>query len=162
MTLDTPTKERLKLLYPDFAQHVVNVYSYIFDTYGLTMRCMQGLRTYEEQDQAYAIGRTEPGKIITNAKGGYGYHNFGLAADSCFLGNDPFLVKHSLRDKIWGDFGNKCVFETMVWGGNFDIKDLDHCEMSYTFRLSELRSLYEEGGLGLVFNDIDQRRTNAN
>lgn len=33
------------------------------------------LRSNEEQDAAYAIGRTKPGKIITNARAGESAHN---------------------------------------------------------------------------------------
>ncbi|SVE43245.1 uncharacterized protein METZ01_LOCUS496099, partial [marine metagenome] len=39
------------------------------------------LRTYAEQDDLYEQGRTEPGKIVTNARGGKSWHNFGLAID---------------------------------------------------------------------------------
>ena len=55
---------------------------------GITLRVVQGLRTFAEQDALYAIGRTklkdEKGnklKIVTKAKGGYSYHNYGLAID---------------------------------------------------------------------------------
>ncbi len=39
------------------------------------------MRTIEEQDAFYAKGRTQPGEIITMAKGGYSYHNYGVAFD---------------------------------------------------------------------------------
>lgn len=45
----------------------------------------QGLRTVAEQDALYAQGRTKPGAIITNARGGYSYHNYGLAVDFALL-----------------------------------------------------------------------------
>jgi len=48
---------------------------------GLIVDCFQGLRTIEQQDALYAQGRTKPGKVVTNAKGGQSYHNWGLA---CF------------------------------------------------------------------------------
>jgi hypothetical protein len=48
---------------------------------GVNLLVTQGLRTWEEQDQLYAKGRSVPpiGKkfIVTNAKGGQSYHNFG-------------------------------------------------------------------------------------
>src|SRR5881397_2564020 len=43
---------------------------------GITIRVISGLRTYDEQNDLYAQGRTEPGKIVTNARGGYSNHNF--------------------------------------------------------------------------------------
>ena len=38
-------------------------------------------RDYESQDALYAQGRTKPGKIVTNARGGYSWHNFKCAFD---------------------------------------------------------------------------------
>jgi peptidoglycan L-alanyl-D-glutamate endopeptidase CwlK len=40
-----------------------------------------GFRSVAEQDALYAIGRTKPGKKVTNAKGGQSKHNFGKAID---------------------------------------------------------------------------------
>jgi len=48
---------------------------------GFNLRITAGFRTFEEQDALYAKGRTEPGPIVTNAKGGESFHNFGLAID---------------------------------------------------------------------------------
>ena len=39
----------------------------------------QGLRTFEEQDELYAKGRSKSGDVVTNAKGGESNHNYGLA-----------------------------------------------------------------------------------
>ena len=36
-------------------------------------------RTYAEQNELYAQGRTKPGPIVTKAKGGYSNHNFATA-----------------------------------------------------------------------------------
>ncbi|MCX2486614.1 M15 family metallopeptidase [Pedobacter sp. MR2016-24] len=54
----------------------------------------QTLRTFEESDALYALGRTKVnpdgktakkplGNIVTNAKAGQSYHNYGLALDFC-------------------------------------------------------------------------------
>lgn len=42
---------------------------------------ISGNRSYAEQDALYAKGRTQPGAKVTNARGGYSNHNFGIAAD---------------------------------------------------------------------------------
>ncbi|WP_445670015.1 M15 family metallopeptidase [Paenibacillus sp. FSL R10-2771] len=53
--------------------------SWVTATVALIERCYarrvnivitQGLRTISEQDALYAQGRTKPGQIVTNAKGG--------------------------------------------------------------------------------------------
>lgn len=40
-----------------------------------------GRRTMAEQARLYAIGRSAPGKIVTKARAGQSYHNYGLAFD---------------------------------------------------------------------------------
>ncbi|MED0738884.1 M15 family metallopeptidase, partial [Aneurinibacillus thermoaerophilus] len=48
---------------------------------GIYVLITQGYRSIAEQNELYAQGRTKPGKIVTNAKGGTSYHNYGLALD---------------------------------------------------------------------------------
>ena len=50
---------------------------------GVIVEIVQGLRTFAEQDALYAQGRTGPGAIVTQARGGESNHNYGLAADLC-------------------------------------------------------------------------------
>ena len=38
---------------------------------GILVKVISGLRTYAEQDELYAQGRTKPGPRVTNARGGY-------------------------------------------------------------------------------------------
>lgn len=40
-----------------------------------------GFRSFTDQNKLYAIGRTVSGKIVTYAKEGQSYHNYGLAFD---------------------------------------------------------------------------------
>lgn len=40
-----------------------------------------GFRSFTDQNKLYALGRTQPGKIVTFAKEGQSYHNYGLAFD---------------------------------------------------------------------------------
>ena len=50
-------------------------------TYGCEYVMICGTRTWEEQAEIYAQGRTKPGAKVTNAKPGQSWHNFGVAAD---------------------------------------------------------------------------------
>ncbi|KHL96738.1 hypothetical protein QW71_05665, partial [Paenibacillus sp. IHB B 3415] len=59
---------------------------------GVSIVITQGLRTNAEQDELYAQGRTKPGSIVTNAKGGTSYHNYGVAIDFALLLNDGRVV----------------------------------------------------------------------
>lgn len=50
-----------------------------------------GFRDPKEQDAIYAQGRTKPGPIVTQAKGGQSLHNFGVAFDCVpVIGGKPY------------------------------------------------------------------------
>jgi peptidoglycan L-alanyl-D-glutamate endopeptidase CwlK len=51
------------------------------DPQPITLIVMAGQRTWADQDKLYAQGRTAPGNIVTDAPGGYSWHNFGCAVD---------------------------------------------------------------------------------
>ena len=59
-----------------------------------------GYRSIEQQNALYAIGRTKPGSIVTKARGGYSWHNYGLAADYAFVINGKVTW-----DGPWKTFG---------------------------------------------------------
>lgn len=69
---------------------------------GVPILITQGLRTIAEQDALYAQGRTKSGAIVTNAKGGSSFHNFGLAIDFALLMPDGKSVSWDMRRD--GDF----------------------------------------------------------
>ncbi|MED4922887.1 LysM peptidoglycan-binding domain-containing protein [Anoxybacillus geothermalis] len=101
---------------------------------GINIIITQGLRTVEEQNELYAQGRTKPGKIVTNAKGGYSYHNYGLAFDFAVL-NDDGSVNWKV-DEQWkrvGAIGKSLGFE---WGGDWRGNLVDYPHLQYTFGLS--------------------------
>ncbi len=50
-----------------------------------------GTRTWADQDALYAQGRTTPGKIVTNAPGGFGFHNLKLAVDAGVFAGKIYL-----------------------------------------------------------------------
>lgn len=50
---------------------------------GSEFHAISGHRSYTEQDALHAQGRTKPGRIVTNARGGQSLHQFGLAIDFC-------------------------------------------------------------------------------
>lgn len=88
-----------------------------------------GFRSFKEQDELYARGRTKPGKIVTNAKGGQSKHNHGLAFDIAF--------KNKYGAVIWdvglltkaGKIGKKLG---LTWGGDWkSFRDYPHFELNF-------------------------------
>jgi peptidoglycan L-alanyl-D-glutamate endopeptidase CwlK len=82
MDVKTTNASRLAELHPVFAARIGKLLAYM-EGEGYPLLITQGLRTWQAQDALYAQGRTAPGKIVTNARGGYSHHNFGLAVDLC-------------------------------------------------------------------------------
>lgn len=71
---------RLKLVMPALSSKIQELAARL-SSEGIFIRVVQGMRSVEEQDALYAQGRTTPGKIVTNCRGGFSYHNYGLAVD---------------------------------------------------------------------------------
>jgi peptidoglycan L-alanyl-D-glutamate endopeptidase CwlK len=91
------------------------------------------LRTIAEQDALYAQGRITPGKIVTNAKGGQSYHNYGLAFDAAPLNADLSIDwSGGTNYQIMGKIGQSVGLE---WGGTWS-KFPDKPHFQYTFGLS--------------------------
>lgn len=82
---------------------------------GIHIKVISGLRTYAEQDALYAQGRTKPGPKVTNARGGYSNHNFGIAFDVGVFEGSKYLGE-SVKYKAVGALGMDLGLE---WGGNW-------------------------------------------
>lgn len=115
---------------------------------GVNIVITQGLRTIAEQDALYAQGRTKPGNIVTNAKGGTSYHNFGLAIDFALLIPDGFSVSWNTTSdgdgdgtKDWSEVVQEAKALGFEWGGDFvSIKDAPHFQMSFGLTTAKLRA----------------------
>jgi LysM repeat protein len=116
---------------------------------GTTLLVTQGLRTWAEQDVLFAKGRTVPpiGKrhIVTNAKGGQSYHNFGLAFDIVVLdsvGKADWDTNHPGWQQA-AAIGKSVGLE---WGGNWkNFKDMPHFQYTGGLSLAECRRLFPAG-----------------
>ena len=141
-TWDKHTDARIKKLHPivrsKFIQFIIKAEKELKKQ----LRVTSGLRTIKEQNKLYAQGRTRPGKIVTNAKGGKSYHNFGLAVDIVEIKNGKALWTNPDWDKI-AELGKSLGLE---WGGNWtSIKDKPHFQVSFGKSTSKLFALYNKG-----------------
>ncbi len=82
---------------------------------GIKIIITHTLRTKEKQDELYAQGRTKPGRIVTNAKGGYSFHNHGVAFDC----KPNINQKVSSNDylKLFNTIGEIGESLGLEWGG---------------------------------------------
>jgi len=114
------------------------------------------LRTFDEQQELWEQGRSKPGKIVTNAKAGQSYHNYGLAFDSCPVDeNGQPKWEDTNGFNVIGEAG-ECF--GLQWGGRWvGFKDRPHLQISYGFTCHELKIFHELGGLTRVWQEIDKK-----
>src|SRR5438132_921570 len=117
---------------------------------GIAIKVISGTRTYEEQNALYEQGRTKAGRIVTNARGGYSNHNFGIAFDIGVFEGGRYLDE-SPKYRAVGVLGTDLGLE---WGGNWKtIQDEPHfqlrpkwaSDMSEQDMLADLRSRKDSG-----------------
>ena len=117
---------------------------------GIAINIISGTRTYAEQDALYAQGRTAAGDIVTNARGGYSNHNFGIAFDIGVFSGNRYLPESPLHKAV-GALGMELGLE---WGGNWKtIVDQPHFQlrpawagdMTDRAMLAELRRRIQQG-----------------
>lgn len=116
----------------------------------ITVVVTSGLRTYAEQDALYNQGRTQPGTVVTAARGGHSNHNFGIAFDvTIFDGKKP--VWESPLYNVVGALGRGLG---LTWGGDwksfvdkphFELRPAWAAKMGNKEMLAELRSRQRTG-----------------
>lgn len=106
---------------------------------GIPIIITQGFRSIEEQNKLYEQGRTKPGKIVTNARGGYSYHNFGLAFDFAILNADGSV--NWTVDSRWKRVAQIGESLGLEWGGDWKgFKDYPHFQYTFGLSLADLRA----------------------
>ncbi len=78
--MDSVSETRLKDVHPLLASKVRAMANELAAE-GVMIRVTQGLRSWADQERIYQQGRSSPGPIVSNAKPGQSYHNYGLAVD---------------------------------------------------------------------------------
>jgi peptidoglycan LD-endopeptidase CwlK len=107
---------------------------------GINVLITQGYRSIAEQNELYAQGRTKPGKVVTNARGGYSYHNFGLAFDVVIQNADGSLCWNT-DDKRWKTVGAIGKSLGLEWGGDWrKFPDYPHFQLTFGLSLADLRA----------------------
>ena len=122
----------------------------------LTITRSGGRRTFQEQDELYAQGRTRPGNIVTNSRGGLSNHNYGLAVDVVprVNGRPNWNVPSSTWQTI-GDAGKRAG---LSWGGDWrTFKDPPHFELPVGMSVQECLRIHQQGGLSAVWAEANRR-----
>lgn len=154
MPLDAISEERLKLVCPRLAAKIAQMVT-ILDSEAIILRVTQGLRSWSEQDKLYAQGRTQPGKIVTNAPGGTSWHNFGLAVDVVPLQGDMGTPDWNPSHPVWKRVITVGESLGLFSGSEFrTFKDWPHFQLTGKFPVSpndEVRQTFRDAGMQAVW-----------
>lgn len=108
-------------------------------------RITSGYRSYEEQNELYAQGRTKDGEKVTRARGGFSVHNFGLAFDITLFVNGKPVYESPLYKKA-GLKGEQMGLDWAGGGTGADFNDEPHFEWpGATKNISLYRTRKAEG-----------------
>jgi len=95
-------------------------------------------RDNESQAALYAIGRTKPGKRVTNAGPGQSFHNYRVAFDFCPIVNGNASWNNTKDFIACGQIAESLGLE---WAGRWKtFKELAHCQYTGGLTLKQLQA----------------------
>lgn len=107
-------------------------------TVGVDLLITSTFRDCESQDALFAQGRTAPGRIVTNAKGGQSFHNYRVAFDVVPLINGK--PQWDVSDPVWkqvGAIGKQCGLE---WAGDWKrFKEYPHFQYTNNLTIADFQ-----------------------
>lgn len=110
-----------------------------------------GLRSFVDQDALYAKGRTTPGPVVTNARGGLSFHNYGLASDWDFFPKGIYCPLGAAEPK-WQEYIAAC---TRV-GVRMLSFERCHNEFNSTTSIHEFYNAYSDHGFTGVIELLEK------
>lgn len=143
--METDSIKRLQALHPlVMDKALAGYYEAVKATpKGIHPYITEGVRSFERSAELYARGRNKPGEIVSNAKAGQSYHNYGLSFDFVIQKNGVFdwTVNHN-----WMVCVNIFKAHGFEWGGDFSgkFKDYPHFEMRFGLNWREMLKRYQE------------------
>ena len=165
--MDNITIKKIQLLHPSVRQKTLDDYLIVNNNLlgkNIRLRFSNTYRSFEEQDNLYAIGRTVKGKRVTNGKGGLSIHNYGLAFDIVLLidkdNNGTFetaswdTLSESDNDgkPDWLEIVEYFKDRGWIWGGDWkSFPDYPHFEKTFGYTPQQLLAKHNAGD---VFTEI--------
>ena len=126
------TKSKLQPLVERSANAVIDDMAML----GHKVRIVEGYRSFDRQNQLYAQGRTTPGAIVTNAKGGESLHQYGVAVDFVFTKEG-----YNASRALWETLGITMEKRGFSWGARWNsFRDYPHGEMLLGYSLKDFQS----------------------
>jgi peptidoglycan L-alanyl-D-glutamate endopeptidase CwlK len=159
VALDAISKVRLEQVNPSLAAAIAQM-DVILSGEGIQFRVTQGLRTWAEQNALYAQGRTIPGSIVTNAKGGESWHNLGVAVDLVPMDQIPPQPDWDISHPVWQRMIQVAESLGLYSGSEFIcLKDYPHLQETGRFPIAapndEARQIYSLQGAQAFWNEVN-------
>jgi peptidoglycan L-alanyl-D-glutamate endopeptidase CwlK len=111
---------------------------------GLNARIISATRSYQAQNALYRRGRYgNPGAVVTNARGGRSFHNFGVAWDIALFADDGrYLTDEGPYERA----AEIALVEGLEWGGHFrGFVDRPHYQLQLGLNVAQVRMRFEAG-----------------
>lgn len=116
---------------------------------GVTVEVISGLRSWSAQAALYASGRTKAGPIVTKAKPGSSWHNYGLAIDLGLFKGGIYLdeKKPAEADKLYAEIGKLAAVKGIEWAGTWkSFTESPHFQITFGLSLAQVRERMESNG----------------
>lgn len=114
---------------------------------GIDVVITSDFRGIDEQDELFRQGRDKPGNIVTNARGGQSYHNFGLAIDFALRDGSGRIVWDMELDRSgngrsdWMEVVELAKEMGFEWGGDWsNFRDYPHLQLTFGYTLRQLQN----------------------
>ncbi|NIK70699.1 MULTISPECIES: M15 family metallopeptidase [unclassified Paenibacillus] len=114
---------------------------------GIKIMITDDFRSSEEQNALYKKGRSEPGQVVTNVRGGASYHNYGLAVDFALVKPDGDVIWDMEYDgnrngkSDWMEVVSAAKKLGFAWGGDWtSFKDYPHLQMDFGYSIKDLQN----------------------
>lgn len=133
-TWDKTSDQRIGGLHPKVQGPAAAFVNDVEAQLGIKLRVTWADRPIKDQNTLFKQGRTAPGNIVTNARGGDSYHNYGLAIDVVEMrkGRPNWNTN-------WRAIGRIGMSHGFQWGGNWKTPDRPHFQMTFGLSIQQLK-----------------------
>lgn len=149
-------EQKIKLLKPLVAEMARKLVQVMKEKHGVDLLITSTYRSFTEQDEIYAQGRTKPGSIVTQAKGGQSFHNYGVAFDCVpLIGGKP----------NWSSTYATTALEASIIGlehGDRGYTDLPHFQCRFGHSLEDFQHGKVDWSKYEISSLVESLKTNQN
>lgn len=145
-TWDKESDKKIATLHPLIRNAAETAINELHDVRKMNVRVTFGRRTFKEQDDLYAIGRTvqKDKPKVTNAKGGESMHNYALALDVVEV-SPQYGYGARYDETRWVIIAEVFKKHGFEWGGSWKtFKDKPHFQMTFGHTLAQLKQMYHD------------------